>query len=533
MKVFDLEAVLKLNNKDFEQKLDESEASGEEFGSKFEGTIERIKKALEVAAVATTVKKIGDSFMSAVQKTTQFADQIDKGAQKLNISYKSYQELDYAMGLSGATIDDLGVAVRNLNSYINDGATEDIATAMSALGVKSRDAEGNLRKTEDVLMDVIYALSEMEQTAERGDIVSTLFGRGGATLNAFLNSGREGIQEMVQEANDLGLVWSDEAIVQGAKTNDAMDKLNQVLEKLVFDIMTPFLPVVETLSNALTPILPVISSALQSIINPILKLAGIDPENQKYKQAVEAKYVEEAKRAPEGEELYAHLKGMLTEKGDKTQYDNIMNFLQANYKVTEKQSSDIASNFYKLAYHETMSGQKIRYAGTDEQWENNIKATLADLEAIETTSDKAFNAAAESAGTASASVQELAEQINALPSEKDITINMHVNGSANVGEVDVDANIPGFATGLSYVPYDEFPAILHEGEMVLTKSEASDYRRGGDAGVVDLFSLTNAIVMAVKQGMESANIQMDGETVTRHVNRRQAEDFMARRFANT
>ena len=33
-----------------------------------------------------------------------------------------------------------------------------------------------------------------------------------------------------------------------------------------------------------------------------------------------------------------------------------------------------------------------------------------------------------------------------------------------------------YATGLDYVPYDEFPAILHEGEMVLTKKEAEQYR---------------------------------------------------------
>lgn len=36
----------------------------------------------------------------------------------------------------------------------------------------------------------------------------------------------------------------------------------------------------------------------------------------------------------------------------------------------------------------------------------------------------------------------------------------------------------GFATGLSYVPYNDFPAILHEGEAVLTKAQASLWRAG-------------------------------------------------------
>lgn len=45
-----------------------------------------------------------------------------------------------------------------------------------------------------------------------------------------------------------------------------------------------------------------------------------------------------------------------------------------------------------------------------------------------------------------------------------------VTGSGHVGE---------FATGLDYVPYDDFPAYLHKGEMVLTAADAAKYRSGG------------------------------------------------------
>lgn len=37
----------------------------------------------------------------------------------------------------------------------------------------------------------------------------------------------------------------------------------------------------------------------------------------------------------------------------------------------------------------------------------------------------------------------------------------------------------GYAKGLEYVPYDGFPAILHKGERVLTKTEADSYNKGG------------------------------------------------------
>lgn len=39
----------------------------------------------------------------------------------------------------------------------------------------------------------------------------------------------------------------------------------------------------------------------------------------------------------------------------------------------------------------------------------------------------------------------------------------------------------GFATGLYSVPYDNFPALLHRNETVLTRAQADEYRKGGSA----------------------------------------------------
>lgn len=70
--------------------------------------------------------------------------------------------------------------------------------------------------------------------------------------------------------------------------------------------------------------------------------------------------------------------------------------------------------------------------------------------------------------------------------------------------------IPGFATGLPYVPYDEFPALLHEGEAVLTAKEAAIWRAGqiASAGGHQMgggFNQTNNFYMPVKSPDEFAN----------------------------
>lgn len=67
------------------------------------------------------------------------------------------------------------------------------------------------------------------------------------------------------------------------------------------------------------------------------------------------------------------------------------------------------------------------------------------------------------------------------------------------------------ATGLDYVPYNNYAARLHEGEAVLTKAEATAWRRGDGAGfpAIDYDRLAGAIASA----MAGTSVQMDGQAV--------------------
>ena len=69
----------------------------------------------------------------------------------------------------------------------------------------------------------------------------------------------------------------------------------------------------------------------------------------------------------------------------------------------------------------------------------------------------------------------------------------------------------GHATGLDYVPYNNYAARLHEGEAVLTKAEATAWRRGDGAPspAIDYDRLAGAIASA----MAGTSVQMDGQAV--------------------
>lgn len=88
------------------------------------------------------------------------------------------------------------------------------------------------------------------------------------------------------------------------------------------------------------------------------------------------------------------------------------------------------------------------------------------------------------------------------------------------------------AKGLNYVPYNNYPALLHRGEQVLTASQARDNRRGSG---VDMAGIMQGIVAAIREGMDGATVEsnLDGRRVTGSVNRRTANQLRARRFVTT
>ena len=94
----------------------------------------------------------------------------------------------------------------------------------------------------------------------------------------------------------------------------------------------------------------------------------------------------------------------------------------------------------------------------------------------------------------------------------------------------------GFATGLDYVPNDNFYARLHEGEAVLTKAEAADWRRGGSVQRIDYVAMGSAVGSAVREALSGIGLYTDDGTriadmVTQRVSRNIAREAKNRRFA--
>lgn len=92
-----------------------------------------------------------------------------------------------------------------------------------------------------------------------------------------------------------------------------------------------------------------------------------------------------------------------------------------------------------------------------------------------------------------------------------------------------------FATGLDYVPYDNFVAKLHAGETVLNRADATAYRAGMNGGI-NTESISQAVAVAIREALDGVGVYMGadrvGDLVTQRVSRNIAKGTRAMRYAN-
>lgn len=92
-----------------------------------------------------------------------------------------------------------------------------------------------------------------------------------------------------------------------------------------------------------------------------------------------------------------------------------------------------------------------------------------------------------------------------------------------------------FATGLDYVPYDNFVAKLHAGETVLNRADATAYR-AGNVGGISAEGISQAVAVAVREALDGVGVYMGadrvGDLVTQRVSRNIAKGARAMRYAN-
>ena len=201
--------------------------------------------AIVGAAAAATTK----AFWNGANATAAYGDEIDKTSQKVGFSTDAYQKWDYAMNISGTSMQNCTIGLKTMTNKIDDainGSSQ--ATEMfERLGISLDDLKGKSR--EDIFGMVVEGLQNVEDGVTKAALANDFFGRSGQDLMPLFNATAESTKNLMEEAEKYGMVMSEDAVKSSADFKDALTKMENTMGGIKNRIMGSLMPSFTTLMD--------------------------------------------------------------------------------------------------------------------------------------------------------------------------------------------------------------------------------------------------------------------------------------------
>lgn len=254
---------LTLDDKDFKKGMKGAESNA----SKLAGMLKNgLASAAKIGAAGITATSA--ALLKATKDATNYADEIDKTSQKMGLNYEQTQKWNYVASQMGTNLKSLERGLGRFQKNVNDAAegTGTAADAIETLGIDVTDANGNLKDMNQLFPETIQKMQGMEDTTKRNALAMELFGRGGKDLIPILNSTSGSVDELMQRAEDLGIVMDKKGIQQGVKLTDTVDDLSKAYDGLKRMIGVELIPVMQGFADYMLSNLPLIRKEVSNLI---------------------------------------------------------------------------------------------------------------------------------------------------------------------------------------------------------------------------------------------------------------------------
>lgn len=551
--IFSLFGTIFIDNEKANKAIDKTTAKGKDGGKSLGQSFTKIAKGASVVGTAAVgmAATMGVAVFKAAKKTAEYADNVDEMSVKLGLSKKAYQEWDYIMSQNGVNIESMTSGMKAMTTSmasLAEGGKKGTDT-LAKLGITVDDLKN--KSQEQIFEDSVRALQKMPAGYEKARLAQQLFGRQGQELLPILNATKGTVDEMKKEANDLGAVMGDKAVAAGAKLGDTLDALKKSGTGIFNILGSALVPIVQNfaeliiknmpaIQNILTTLSPVIGDLFNKLLPPLLDLANqvlpivasliamllpyitdiittllptiVDLLNfflPPFMQIIQLLMPLIAQLLPPLLQLIQPLLPLL-----QPIFDLILQILSPLVELLNMilpPLIKIITKFINLAiiplqyWFTVISGVvsgafKMAFDGIKNTFETAKKVFTGIIDFVK----KVFKGDWKGAWEA---VKQIFDDIwSGIKKAFKIPINFIIDGInafiRGINKIKIPDWVPAVGgkefnlkeikrlrVGLEYVPYDDFPALLHKGEQVLTASQKKEYdamKSGGHSQTVNI-----------------------------------------------
>ena len=212
-----------------------------------DGTMAKVQKAANMAGAALGALGIAmsvDAFARWIKGAIDMADKANEMSQKIGVAVKDIGGLQLAFQQGGVDTDGMQKALAKLSVGIVDGNS-----ALKAMGIATRNADGSLMSTRDVIAQVADQFAGYQDGVAKTALAVELFGKSGADLIPVLNGGSAAFAEFDDWAKRLGITLSEETAQAADKFNDTLELLQMGSQGIAMGIAAGLLPTLQNLAG--------------------------------------------------------------------------------------------------------------------------------------------------------------------------------------------------------------------------------------------------------------------------------------------
>lgn len=189
----------------------------------------------------TQLSAAGAAIFAVAKSTAHFGEEALKGAQKAGTTVEGYTAMAHAAGMADIEQQTLINGMKTLSVQMADAANggKESGELFARMGVSVKDAAGNVRSIEDVMLDLADVFKNSNDGAQKNAASVKLFGKAWEDFLPFMNKGRDEISATMRQAKDLSLVLSKDDAEAASKFNDALNLLNAQVKGLTVSLGLP------------------------------------------------------------------------------------------------------------------------------------------------------------------------------------------------------------------------------------------------------------------------------------------------------
>ena len=541
MELFRLFGSILIDNDKANESISKTEGKADSLGGKLGGMIGTAAK-WGAGLVAGAGAAVG-GMLALANKTAETADVIDKLSERTGINREELQRWKYAAEQSGGDIGKLEVGMKKL-SDVMDGATNGSKAnveAFNKIGISLDDLK--TKSQSEIFDDVMNALADMPAGAERNALGNDLLGKSYTELLPLLNAGSEGMTGLKERADELGLVMSEDMVKANVVFGDTMADVKAAFGMVFMTISNQMLPTLQIFLDFILAHMPEIQKTFEIVFDVIGKVIEA------------ATHVIMEYLMPWLESLFDWVEANLP--AIQAIFESIFNtigeiikaFVQIATTLWNKYGEDIKS-ITEVAFGaiktiiETVIGVikgiiNVALGLITGDWQrawdgvkqifssvwNGMKDLLPQLlEGIYAVLRGAFNVFKDLGHGMFSMIWDgmkavwngisswVGDKVNWLTDK--LSFWKKSEAQMNTNNIKTNRNVGSHFTGLDYVPYNNYSALLHQGERVLTAEENKAMSTSQPVqSIENIFNISSLVVR------EEADIEKIADKLYEKINR--------------